>query len=167
MGSSGKRTADQWVKLLETTAAQEALMGDDNLQVERLRELKFPLLAIYGERSQAVTTGELLLTVWPQADFRLVRGAGHFFPASRPQKLIRSFEFFLRNASAANVRKQRSCDVHAQPFFRSDRLFSTDGQWFFTTREGDVEGPFNLFEEALARLDSFIPQMVARKALAR
>ncbi|MBB1520115.1 alpha/beta fold hydrolase [Aquipseudomonas guryensis] len=167
MGSSGKRTADQWVKLLETTTAQHELMGDDGLAVERLRQLDFPVLAIYGERSQAVTTGELLLSVWPEADFRLVRGAGHFFPASRPQKLIRSFEFFLRHASQANARRQRSCDELQQPFFRSDRLYSQDDKWFFTTREGTEEGPFAQFEEALAHLDSFISQMVARKARAR
>ena len=164
MGASGKRTADQWVRLLETTAAQDELMGDDGLDVERLRQLDCPILAIYGERSQAVTTGELLLSVWPRADFRQVRGAGHFFPASRPQKLIRSFEFFLRRASGQ--RQGRAEDDQARAFFRSDRLYSRAEQWFYATREGKEQGPFGDFDEALDHLNAFIAEVLARKVRA-
>jgi hypothetical protein len=28
-------------------------------------------------------------------------------------------------------------------WFRSDRFFCEDGNWFFTTREGTVQGPFD------------------------
>lgn len=164
MGASGKRTADQWVRLLETTAAQNELMGDDGLEVARLRKLDFPLLAIYGERSQAVTTGELLLSVWPRADFRLVRNAGHFFPASRPQKLIRSFEFFLRSAS--NQRQQRAEDTESKPFFRSDRIYNRGQEWFYATREGKEQGPFVSFDDALDHLNAFIAEILARKVRA-
>ncbi|MFA4915464.1 MAG: alpha/beta hydrolase [Syntrophales bacterium] len=83
-----KRTATQWLKLMETTQAERELMGDDGLSLDGLRKLNFPILALYGELSQAMSTGEQLLEVWPHADFRRVREAGHFFPITRPSELI-------------------------------------------------------------------------------
>ena len=36
--------------------------------------------------------------------------------------------------------------------FRSGRFFSSDGQWYFSTREGDNVGPFNSLHDARAGL---------------
>ncbi|KEF30264.1 hypothetical protein D777_03440 [Marinobacter nitratireducens] len=35
-----------------------------------------------------------------------------------------------------------------QSWFRSDRFSVVNGQWFFQTREGSMEGPFDSIHEA-------------------
>ncbi|MCD6298778.1 MAG: alpha/beta hydrolase [Deltaproteobacteria bacterium] len=94
MENNSKRTANQWLKLMETTQAEKELMGDDGLSLDNLRKLNFPILAMYGEHSQAMSTGEQLLEVWPHADFRRIRGAGHFFPITRSSELMENCRQF-------------------------------------------------------------------------
>lgn len=104
VGRSGRRTAEQWARLLEQTSAQAELMGDDGLSPARLQTLAMPILALYGERSYALASGEFLAGLWPQADFRVIAGAGHFFPSSRPQELIQAAERFWEQTTALPVR---------------------------------------------------------------
>ena len=85
MWKNNTRSAVRWLKLMETTRAGEELT-DDSLSLDSLRKLKFPILAMYGELSQAMSTGEQLLKVWPHADFRRIRESGHFFPIKRPSE---------------------------------------------------------------------------------
>ena len=47
MGKTGNRTAAQWLHLMASTSAEREMMGDDGLALERLRALKFPILAMY------------------------------------------------------------------------------------------------------------------------
>ena len=42
---------------------------------------------------------------------------------------------------------------------RSDRFFSAQGNWYFSTREGTPVGPFDDKEEAKDGLDNFIEFM--------
>lgn len=84
VGKNSKRTGGQWLELLSTTSAKEELMADDGLTEERLRELKFPIRAIYGEHSNGMHCGEWLRKIWEHASFCTVPDAGHFFPSSRP-----------------------------------------------------------------------------------
>ena len=39
---------------------------------------------------------------------------------------------------------------------RSSRFFCTNGEWYFTTREGQTHGPFDSREEADASLELFL-----------
>ncbi len=43
---------------------------------------------------------------------------------------------------------KRSTDEKEQTRFRSDRFFVVDKKWYFTTREGTNEGPFDSPESA-------------------
>ncbi|MBZ8141671.1 alpha/beta hydrolase [Rubrivivax gelatinosus] len=154
MGRHGKRTAQQWVRLMDETRAEAELMGDDGLALEDLRRLLFPILALYGDHSQALLTGGELLDVWPHAEFRRVRDAGHFFPASRPQDVMRECERFWHGDyhRGAVVRAGEELRRH----FRSDRLFQGEGGWFFTTRETRKVGPFDTVESAYEALARYI-----------
>ncbi|MEM9255454.1 MAG: DUF6316 family protein [Pseudomonadota bacterium] len=40
--------------------------------------------------------------------------------------------------------------------FRTDRMINEDGQWYFFTREGTIEGPFSDRLQARSRLDAYI-----------
>jgi pimeloyl-ACP methyl ester carboxylesterase len=155
LGRSGSRTALQWLNLMRTTSAETELMGDDGLTLEQLRRFKFPILAMYGDHSQARLTGAELLEVWPHAEFRRVRDAGHFFPTSKPEEVISGCQRFWRGDFAAQLRQHRAGE-RQRSYFRSDRVFKSDGGWYFTTRERNRIGPFEAREEARQGLASFI-----------
>lgn len=162
MGKQGKRAAAQWLRLMTGTAAERELMGDDGLTLEALRRLLFPIVALYGDHSQARLTGGELLDIWPHAEFRRVRDAGHFFPASRPADVIAECESFWRGDYKRHpvVRSGEELRRH----FRSDRVFKADGSWHFNTREQQRIGPFATPDEAhdaLARHLSGIAVAVA------
>ena len=61
LGARSNRTAMQWLALMDRTSAGTELMVDDGLDLASLRRLRFPIMAMYGDRSQARITGEELL----------------------------------------------------------------------------------------------------------
>lgn len=146
LGKSGKRTAAKWLELMYGTTAERELMGDDGLTLDALRALRFPILAMYGDRSQARLTGSELLDIWPHAEFRRVRDAGHFFPTSRPEEVIAGCRRFW-GGEYSRMPHHRVGESH-QRHFRSERVFAIDGRWYFTTREEARVGPFSAREEA-------------------
>jgi pimeloyl-ACP methyl ester carboxylesterase len=160
MGKTGPRTAMQWLKLMDTTSAEREMMGPDGLALDRLRALRFPILAMYGDRSQARLTGSELLAVWPHAEFRRVRDAGHFFPASRPEEVISGCKRFWGGEFTAVPRQHRVGET-PRSYFRSDRVFKADGAWYFTTREENRVGPYSASEEAREGLADFISAVQA------
>lgn len=157
MGKQGKRTAAQWCRLMDETEAEHQLMGDDGLTLDALRRLMFPILALYGDHSQARLTGGELLDVWPHAEFRRVRDAGHFFPASRPDDVMYECERFWRGEFQRKpvVRSGEELRRH----FRSDRVFKADGFWHFNTREQKRIGPFATPDEAHDALARYVTGM--------
>ena len=56
----------------------------------------------------------------------------------------------------------RRDDVEEKTYFRSDRLFCSNGQWFFTTREG-AQGPYGKRDQAETALKRFIGEKVDLK----
>ena len=59
-----------------------------------------------------------------------------------------------RRGGSANRRGERG-----EVPIRSDRFFSAQGQWYFSTREGRAVGPFDEKNEALQGLRDFIEFM--------
>jgi pimeloyl-ACP methyl ester carboxylesterase len=153
IGRFSKRTAAQWLHLLESTNAEHELMSDDGLTLDRLRDIRFPILAMYGEHSQAMSTGRQLLKVWPHAEFYKMRGAGHFFPLTRAREFVERCRRFL-DFRPAYVIRRRNGDVQ-KSFFRSDRFYcNPDGAWFVDTRETARQGPFNSRDAAKSYLQT-------------
>ena len=54
----------------------------------------------------------------------------------------------------------RSGDV--KNFFKSDRTFSVNGEWYFSTREGGDEGPFVSKQDAENEIAVYIRRAVER-----
>lgn len=146
MWKNNKRTASQWLKLMETTRAEDELMGDDGLTLDSLRKLTFPILAMYGELSQAMSTGEQLLEVWPHADFRRIREAGHFFPITRPSEFMEDCQQFWNGALIKELPRREGDSKKRH--FRSSRFYSREGKWYFYARESIEMGPFDDIKEA-------------------
>lgn len=159
LGKFGQRTANQWLKLMDTTSAGKELMGDDGLSLEMLGNLSFPIMAIYGENSQAMSSGEHLMDVLPEADFRSVREGGHFFPTSRADEVIGSINKFLDVVLKNGVRRRKGEPRGSH--FNSSRFINRNGAWFLFTRESDELGPFANPEEMYQYLDSYLSADVA------
>ena len=159
VGNGGSKTAAQWLRLMQNPSAEKELMGEDGLSLEALRRLRFPILAMYGDNSQARLTGEELLRVWPHAEFRRVRDAGHFFPSSRPAEVIQACNQFWRG-DFEKLATHRAGDPDAR-HFRSDRVFQATGGWYCLTREGGSLGPFISQEDACEQLEAYISMMGA------
>ncbi|MDZ7782979.1 MAG: DUF6316 family protein [Halioglobus sp.] len=56
-------------------------------------------------------------------------------------------------------RARNRYESDSRTFFRSDRLQQDGGKWYFYTREGTMEGPFEDKVEALEALDKYITIM--------
>lgn len=90
-----KRTAQQWLKLLDTTNAWVDFVAPESITLEQLQQLNKPTLAIYGDRSPTLPTGNALKEILSDLKFELVSNAGHFFPVSQPDKLTTAVQNFL------------------------------------------------------------------------
>jgi hypothetical protein len=62
------------------------------------------------------------------------------------------------------MKKQRTEDKINKSFFRSDRMIEHGGQWYFSTREGTMQGPFKDRETAQKELVEYIKIMMAHDA---
>lgn len=58
--------------------------------------------------------------------------------------------------------KKRAGEDPARRYFRSDRVSMSNGKYFFTTREGTLEGPFDSRAEAERELVLFIRRATGR-----
>ncbi|MFZ5722898.1 MAG: DUF6316 family protein [Pseudomonadota bacterium] len=58
--------------------------------------------------------------------------------------------------------KKRSGEESTRKFFRSDRISVSNGKFFFSSREGTLEGPFSSREEAERELAMYIRRATGR-----
>ena len=56
---------------------------------------------------------------------------------------------------------QRTGDSKPRGKFRADRFVKEGGEWYFLTREGTIEGPFERKLDAENRLEDYIKVMVS------
>jgi len=162
IGKYGQRTATQWLKLMHGLHAERELMGDDGLSLEKLQKLNFPILSMYGDRSQAKITGKQLLDIWPHAEFRRVRDAGHFFPSSKPAEVIAGCQQFWDGEFSKKITHRHGESIKSH--FRSERMYHAQGAWYCSTREAEKIGPFVGRGEAEQYLRAFLTEKAARHA---
>jgi pimeloyl-ACP methyl ester carboxylesterase len=146
----GRHTAAQWLKLLSTTTAEADFLDRGSLQDNEFSKFDFPIFAIYGDGSQARHTGDELCKLWPEAEFRLMRSAGHFFPVSRADELIALCNRFWESSADESRNVRRPNDTRA--YFQSDRFYMIDDGWYCSLREGGRLGPFESREKVAAQL---------------
>jgi hypothetical protein len=61
---------------------------------------------------------------------------------------------------------RRKTDTENYSKFRPSRFFKSGGKWYFATREGTMEGPYDMRREAEYKLESYIKVMVSAFASA-
>jgi hypothetical protein len=59
-----------------------------------------------------------------------------------------------------NTQQSRLTDSHSAEFYRSDRLYASNGLWYFRTREGNEVGPFRYRDEAELMLTKFVQELL-------
>ncbi|HRD83796.1 MAG TPA: alpha/beta fold hydrolase [Rubrivivax sp.] len=160
LGKTGKRTSAAWLELMNTTSAYAEMTSPDGLSLDSLRELTFPIIAMYGDNSPARLSGAELLELWPHAVFRRVRDAGHFFPTVRPAEVLSNCLRFWDGEFTDEPPRYRAGEVERN-WFRSDRVFKSGGAWYFTTRDVDRHGPYATEAEAEERLAEFMSGILA------
>jgi pimeloyl-ACP methyl ester carboxylesterase len=152
-----RHTAAQWLNLLSTTTAEADFLDGGSLLDDELRKFDFPICAIYGDSSHARRTGDELCWVWPEAEFRLLRGAGHFFPVRYAHELIALCNRFWESSASESLKVRRPNDTRA--YFQSDRFYMIDDGWYCSLREGVRLGPFGSRKEAAAQLAAVLAAM--------
>ncbi len=94
-----KRTAERWLNLIETTQAKQGFKQGENITVADLAQMHKPTLAVYGENSPALPSAQALQELWPHGRYEVIANAGHFFPLSKPEKLVIAAQEFLSEFS--------------------------------------------------------------------
>jgi pimeloyl-ACP methyl ester carboxylesterase len=82
--SAGNRSAQRWLKLLDTTTARRELQEMAGLSRDAIASITAPTLAIYGEHSRCLRTFEELVQVLPGARRVTLSKVGHFYPVIKP-----------------------------------------------------------------------------------
>lgn len=90
-----KRTVERWFQLLRTTTAKDDLWSDAGLTPSTIREIRRPVLAVFGERSPCLPTLRGLQQHLPNCRAVIVRGAGHYHPLFKPRALVRTLTKFV------------------------------------------------------------------------
>ena len=60
---------------------------------------------------------------------------------------------------------QRAKDTRQSTYFRSERVSTINGQFFFSTREGTLEGPYFSCDEAERQVPRYIARMLQSQAI--
>ncbi len=92
---SGNRSAEQWIRLLQTTTAKKDLTSLSGLTLKKLSTINQPTLTIYGEKSSVLQSFQGLRKYLPSCKAIIVPHVGHFFPISRPKIFIKLVKQFL------------------------------------------------------------------------
>lgn len=93
-GRGGMRSAKQYLALIDQTraAGEFSLRG---ASLDELKAVRSPLLLMYGEYSRCLHSGRAMLDILDHARFSIVPEAGHFFPASHADEVMRElFAFY-------------------------------------------------------------------------
>lgn len=93
----GRRGAARWLRVLDETTAWSDYTGDGHPAFSRadLVRLTQPILVLVAEQGMAQTTARVLKDSCPRVRIKVVAGAGHFFPLSRPAAFLRPALRFL------------------------------------------------------------------------
>lgn len=94
--NSGRRGAQQWLRVLSSTTGPEDFKSLAGLTLEKIRQVRQQTQTIYGQFSFCLPSCHALQDNLPNCRTRLVPRAGHFYPVVRPQIFVRHLRRFLQ-----------------------------------------------------------------------
>jgi len=104
----GRKGAQNWERLMNSTTAARDFEDDSEITVSALRRIATPTLMMYGEYSHCLPTCWALKELIPDSRVTLVRGAGHFHPVVRPQVFVRTLLPFLQHGAGPKLKHAHS-----------------------------------------------------------
>lgn len=99
-GSTGDIAARRWLELLNATTARIDFRQGEEVPLEEFAASRLATHLLYGEYSQALPSAHAIKRVCFNATLEVLPGAGHFFPLSKPETVIRQMLNVLRGDSA-------------------------------------------------------------------
>jgi pimeloyl-ACP methyl ester carboxylesterase len=99
-GPGSKRAAQRWLRLLQSTTARDDFRQHVGVRDEQIRELRQPMLAIYGQHSHCLETLWKLKESVPDCRVVIVPGVGHFHPVVRQKFFVHHLRAFLQDQVA-------------------------------------------------------------------
>ena len=110
----GRRAAQRWLTLVETTSAYDDFRRGSILEPEDLRGVDAPIYGLYGAKSMNLQTGRALRDALPKGRFETMADAGHFFPSSRPKEFVlRTLRFLAEDVGMRPVFAERAVGAFA------------------------------------------------------
>jgi len=113
--NGGRRSARQWLQLLDTTSARNDFGCSKGLTVAGIRNLSHPVLAIYGEYSFCLPTCRRLQRIVPNCRTVILPRVGHFYPFLQPALFLREVHEFLSEQDRRQLPSQevvKRCLIH-------------------------------------------------------
>ena len=108
---AGRRAAEKWLKLIETTDAYQEMTDPDGLPLVDIARIDQPVLAVYGGLSTCKRSALALEQACHGCQLTLIPDVGHFFPLTRPRLFAQIAVAFLRSFARAKRRRQRRREV--------------------------------------------------------
>jgi pimeloyl-ACP methyl ester carboxylesterase len=99
----GPRAAQRWLDLIEKTGAYSEMTSGRDFELDDLRRIEQPILAVFGEHSLRLGSARALRRRCPNCRFELIPRAGHFFPMSRPRVFATSALRFLDSVARSKT----------------------------------------------------------------
>lgn len=99
--NGGSKTAERWLELLNTTTARKDFRDEAGLTVEKIEKIEQPTLALYGEVSPTLPSGQSLKEKLKNCTMEVVPNAGHFFMLSKPELFVEIVGRFLNEQKEA------------------------------------------------------------------
>jgi len=96
----GNRGARRWDRLMQTTSAQAELRDENQITVDRIRQIDVPTLALFGEYSHCLASCEQLNRFIRPCKVKILPEVGHFLPAIKPRLFMHSLHHFLQQSHA-------------------------------------------------------------------
>jgi pimeloyl-ACP methyl ester carboxylesterase len=93
--NGGKRSAERWLYLLNTTTAKEDFKAQAGLTLNKIRRMHRPTLAIYGQYSFCLPSCRGLQQNLPNCKSVFIQRAGHFHPVIKPRIFLANLQKFL------------------------------------------------------------------------
>jgi pimeloyl-ACP methyl ester carboxylesterase len=91
-----KRNSRRLLRLLNNTSALKEVLEVAGLTLDRIPEVRQPVLAMYGEASPVLQIALHLRDNMPNCRLVILEGLGHFFALSNPELLVTSIREFHR-----------------------------------------------------------------------
>ena len=134
--SGGKKSAQRWLNLLDSTTARRDLSVQDGLTLQALSTIQQPSLVISGGKSPTLRSGQELKRLLPDCTFAVVPEAGHFFPISHQEFLLNLLLSFLDKVEQEERRKFGRFDFELFADIRFNSGYLLNAKTLNIAREG-------------------------------